>query len=173
MKILLLDDHPTMQMVLEQSVFEVTNNVEVILAGEVTEALFHINKDRVDFAMCDLQILTGKSLTVPSLCNDLELPYMVYSSHVNRDLIDSLTALNVSSYVCKSSSYEDLKKGIRALLSGGTYFCPVIRKTKEADRKEFPLPRLTLTKKQSQVLRLVVCMQQPQVFPKRHTSAWP
>ena len=155
MRILIIDDHPAIHRFLEQTLNEVVSACELTITSTVNEAARAIEDLDVDFAVCDLQIVTGKSLVIPALCSEKEIPFMVYSSHVNLDLVESLDKLGVSCYVSKSSSYEEFVDGVRALIGGGSFFCSVVKKTRREDRKDLPLPRLNFSKKQGQVLSLL------------------
>ena len=51
---------------------------------------------------------------------------MVFSSYINKSLIDSLKSMEITGYVSKGSRTEDLLTGIRKLIASENYLCPEV-----------------------------------------------
>lgn len=155
MTILLLDDHPFARNHLKQAVEYIVPDAEIHCFENTASAALALNDTKFHYVICDLQIVTGKNLEIPEYCAIEKIPFMVFSSHCNHDLITVLNNLNVKSFVNKSSPVEELHEGIRALLARKKYICSTnqtIANT-QADDKEIPI--LVLTKSQSLVLSLL------------------
>ncbi|MEY3824901.1 MAG: hypothetical protein RLZZ13_863 [Pseudomonadota bacterium] len=142
--LLLLDDHPGIIDYLNTILKIDFGVVKLIKAKTIEYAKVILEEDSVDFVICDLQIRTGKSTVIPSLCSEKNIPFMVYSSHVNYSLYMDLKSLGVKSYVSKASESEYLKMGISSLFTGDFYACPlVLSEVKEEGKSDCPRPILS------------------------------
>jgi DNA-binding NarL/FixJ family response regulator len=149
--ILLLDDHPAMLDYLSMVVLENCEQLQLLKSSniEVAESLLLNNK--VDAVICDLQIKGGKSIYIPEFCFRMNIPYMVYSSHVILSLINDLKKLDVCCYVSKASEIEHLILGISSLLSRTNYYCPVVVQESISNSK-LDLPRPILSRSEYRVI---------------------
>jgi DNA-binding NarL/FixJ family response regulator len=82
-------------------------------------------------------------------------PVLIFSSHVNKMLIELLERYEVPCYVSKTSGIEALKRGIQALLHGESYFCPLVIQTKLSTNTFKETAPLKLTKGQIKVLNVI------------------
>jgi DNA-binding NarL/FixJ family response regulator len=144
MTFLILDDHPIILEFLESHIRQIESNVEIIKTCSVEEALLILKSKQIDRIICDLQIKSGKSLVIPEYCCKNEIPYMVFSSYINRSLIDSLKSIKITVYVSKGSRTDDLLTGIRKLFASENYLCPLVKREQSIkDRSDTPRPLLS------------------------------
>jgi DNA-binding NarL/FixJ family response regulator len=143
-RILLLDDHPAILEFLNTILKIYFTDIVVLKAKTIEFAKVILDEDGADFVICDLQIKSGKSMVVPKCCFEKNIPFMVYSSHVNYSLYNDLRSLGMKSYVSKASESEFLKLGISSLFAGDFYTCPLVfTETKELSKNDCPRPILS------------------------------
>lgn len=155
MKFLLLEDHPFALQSLENAVKFIAPDAELYSFNTVETASKAIESMSFDFAICDMQIQSGKSLILPNICFVERVPYMVFSSHSNKQLIASLNKLKVLVMVNKSSSTEELHEGIRSLLNRKKFYCSINQSLVDDTSEFVETPRLSLTEMQKKVLSLL------------------
>ncbi len=143
--VLVLDDHPVMLEYVCNAVKMGFPESRVIKAKSIEQAEIFIEEGAIQAAICDLQIKSGKSMVIPALCCDNNIPFMVYSSHVNFSLIEELAQLNVKCYVSKASDIENLNQGIiNLLLNQHKYLCPVVlQESQNVGLGNFSKPKLS------------------------------
>lgn len=153
MRILILDDHGAIRDTIKRHLLEINPNAEFRECSSVHEA--RNEYENIDFAICDLELDKGcNTNTIEDLTHDM-IPVMVYSSHVNNDLVNTLKSKLIRSYVSKMSSITDLRNGIEALLKGKYYYCPIVIATKESSSEFKETDKLHLTKAQKRVLSVL------------------
>jgi len=156
MRILVFDDHEAIRMIVKQQVSEIVPTAEIILCGTLDCAKRVISEGQnIHFVICDLEINAGCSTVIPEMSFKNKIPYMVYTSHVNKVLINELMTLNVNSYASKISGMEALRQGIVSLLVGKPYQCPLVVSTIESTDNFKETEKLTLTPGQKVVLDVV------------------
>jgi len=156
MKILVLDDHPAIQKYVEKAISSILPNAEISLCSNIDSARQILNeKPRINFVICDLEINSGINIVIPELCDNYEIPFMIYSSHVNKVLISELLELDVLCYVSKTSGIDILHKGIESLLLNKKYFCPFVNLTMESKEIYKETERLSLSRGQKAVLEVL------------------
>lgn len=144
MKILILDDHPLIPDFLTLKILEIYSSSEVLVANSLEQAQFLLTQNQVDRVICDLQIIRGKSLLLPEYCCINQIPFMVYSSHVNYSLIKVLKELKVNCYVSKGSKTECLVEGLKKLMANDIYYCPSVQlEAKNENGADVPKPDLS------------------------------
>jgi DNA-binding NarL/FixJ family response regulator len=144
MTFLILDDHPIILEFLESHIRQIESNVEIIKTCSVEEALLILKSKQIDRIICDLQIKSGKSLVIPEYCCKNEIPYMVFSSYINRSLLDTLKSTKITGYVSKGTKTEDLIVGIRKLIASENYLCPLVKREQSIkDMSDTPRPLLS------------------------------
>ncbi len=156
MRILILDDHDAIQLFLKEKIKEIVPNATIILCSSVEYAAKVISGfPRIDFAICDIEIKSGANLTIPELCFNKDISYMIYSSHVNRVLINELKELKVNCYISKTSSIDFLKKGLETLFTKQNYYCPLVYSTMNSKDGLKETEKLFLSKGQKSVLKIM------------------
>ena len=144
MTFLLLDDHPIILEFLEYQIRQIESSIEIIKSCNVEDALSILKSKQIDRIICDLQIKSGKSLVIPDYCFKFEIPYMVFSSYINKSLLDTLKSTKITGYVSKGTKTEDLVLGIRKLIASENYFCPLVKREQSImDISDTPRPLLS------------------------------
>ena len=144
MTFLLLDDHPIILEFLEYQIRQIESSIEIIKSCNVEDALSILKSKQIDRIICDLQIKSGKSLVIPDYCFKFEIPYMVFSSYINKSLLDTLKSTKIPGYVSKGTKTEDLILGIRKLIASENYLCPLVKREQSIiDISDTPRPLLS------------------------------
>lgn len=144
MTFLLLDDHPIILEFLEYQIRQIESSIEIIKSCNVEDALSILKSKQIDRIICDLQIKSGKSLVIPDYCFKFEIPYMVFSSYINKSLLDTLKSTKITGYVSKGTKTEDLILGIRKLIASENYLCPLVKREQSIiDISDTPRPLLS------------------------------
>ena len=152
MTFLIIDDHPVILEFLESLIKQTESNVEIIKTCSVEDALLILKSNQIDRVICDLQIKSGKSLVIPEFCCKNEISYMVFSSYINKSLIDSLKSMKITGYVSKGSRTEDLLTGIRKLIASENYLCPEVEQ-EQFIKDDTDTPRPLLSKAEIRILK--------------------
>jgi len=155
MKFLLLDDHPFALKSLEDAVRSIVPNAEIYSYSTVEDASNALAQSTFNFVICDMQIQSGKSLDVPLYCYRERVPFMVFSSHSNKQLISDLNQLRITCMINKSSPTEELHEGIRNLLNCKKYYCSINQSFIDDTSEFIETPRLSLTPVQRKILSLL------------------
>ena len=77
---------------------------------------------------------------------------MVFSSYINKSLIDSLKSMKITGYVSKGSRTEDLLTGIRKLIASENYLCPEVEQ-EQFIKDDTDTPRPLLSKAEIRILK--------------------
>jgi two-component system, NarL family, invasion response regulator UvrY len=151
MKILFLDDHPTIAAILSDLVKLIPIEMDIYQAYSVKSAFDILQSEPIDRVVCDLQIKTGKSLEIPEYCSRFNIPFLVFSSHLNHTLIRQLEILAMLGYVSKASSIDELKDGLLCLIENKKYYCSNVESELFKTGKE-EIPKLSITPAERRVL---------------------
>ncbi|MCL9980313.1 MAG: hypothetical protein NBV77_02595 [Bacteroidia bacterium] len=125
MNLLILDDHPSVFLVLQSLLTELAPNIKLIHFIDCQSAQKSIECTPPDFVISDIQIDHIKQLNIPTLCNKMGIPCMIFSNYINFTILDLCKELRVKCIVSKSSSINDLKQGLNALISKDQFYCAV------------------------------------------------
>jgi DNA-binding NarL/FixJ family response regulator len=156
MRILILDDHEAIQQFIQQKIKEIIPSATIVFCTTIESAITAISAfPQIDFAICDIEIKSGANLVVPELCFNKDIPYMIYSSHVNMVLVSQLKELKVNCYVSKTSSIDFLKKGLEILFSKQNYYCPMVLSTMNSKEEFKETEKLFLSPSQKSVLKVM------------------
>lgn len=154
MNIIILDDHPLILNALRSEIKSILPEAIIKTFTTIDDTKKYIRTQSVNYVICDLQIVSGKSILIPELCFRQNIPYMVYSSHTNKTIYQKLNELGLKIYVSKSSSPKELKSGILALLNEQKYFCSNVSEIINSDDNEIIKP-LKISKTQMKILTLL------------------
>lgn len=154
MNIIILDDHPLILNALRSEIKSILPEAIIKTFTTIDDTKEYIRTQSVNYVICDLQIVSGKSILIPELCFRQNIPYMVYSSHTNKTIYQKLNELGLKVYVSKSSSPKELKSGILALLNEQKYFCSNVSEIINSDDNEIIKP-LKISKTQMKILTLL------------------
>ncbi len=155
MIILILDDHPLILETIKKEVKSLLPNCEIHSFVAINEAVSFIQHNKVNFAICDIQIIQGKNIELPRICQLLKIPYMVYSSHVTYGLCNTLFELGVSVYVSKLSNMTEFQKGLSNLFLLQKFHCSIVKSSLENNIQQKDTLPLTFSKVQHQILILL------------------
>jgi|1048.fasta_scaffold10753_4 DNA-binding NarL/FixJ family response regulator len=155
MKIVILDDHPLIIQLLENEIGQILPSAIIKSFTSIEPAANYIESNNIDFAICDLQIVSGKSLIIPTTCMERKIPYMVFSSHANKITIDKLRALKVLVYVSKAAETKEISQGLLALFNNQEYYCSTIGAFFEGDLQTLPTEPILATTMQTKILMLL------------------
>jgi len=128
MKFLVLEDHPAIHLVIRQTIEKLFNEVEIVSHQNSNEAIEEFDKDDFSFIITDIQIQDRKELALAKKCATKEIPFMVYTSHLNRTIIDTCFELGCKAYVCKTAPVEELGTGINSMVNGLKFYCDATKK---------------------------------------------
>jgi DNA-binding NarL/FixJ family response regulator len=120
--------------------------------NELNYAFEILQSESIDRVVCDLQIKTCKSLDIPKYCSRFNIPFLVFSSHLNHTIIRQLEILNMLGYVSKASSIDELKDGLLCLIENKNYYCSIVESEAFEIGKE-EIPKLTITPAERRVLK--------------------
>lgn len=155
MKLLLLEDHVAVRETVIRYILEITPTMIVLEANNVEDADQFIKNTKINYAICDLELTKGCNINPIEGLYRERIPFMVYSSHVNKSLINELESKKVRSYVSKQSNMTDFKMGLDALFNGGKHYCPIVTETLKSNKVEENTGRLRLSKSERKVIELL------------------
>jgi DNA-binding NarL/FixJ family response regulator len=125
MKILILEDHPGIYILLETLLKEVSDSPEIDHYTSLENALAAMESNPPDFVITDIQIGEHKQLDTLELCSREKIPYMVFSSYINSTILKHCQEHHARVVVSKSAPVEDLKAGVKNLIHGSYFMCSV------------------------------------------------
>jgi len=155
MKLLLLEDHEAIRETVIRYIHEINPTLLVLEANNVEDADHVIQNTKINYAICDLELTKGCNINPIEALFRERVPFMVYSSHVNKSLIKELESAKVRCYVSKQSNLSEFKKGLEALFNGGRHYCPIVTETRMSKRTEDNTGRLRLSKSEKKVIELL------------------
>jgi DNA-binding NarL/FixJ family response regulator len=156
MRILILDDHEAIQQFVKQKITDIIPNATIILCSNIECAKIAISGfPKIDFAICDIEIKSGANLIIPELCFNKEIPYMIYSSHVNLLLVKELFEFKVNCYISKTSNIDFLTKGLNSLFSQEKYYCPIVFSCMNSNDGLKETEKLFLSQAQNSVIKVM------------------
>jgi len=127
-RILIVDDHPVLRKGLVRLI-ESKNGFEVCAeAGDATEAMNFIKKDKPDLAIVDL-VLPGESginLTKQIRANFPEIPVLVLSMHEEALYASRALRAGAMGYIAKQDAIDNIMSALRTIFNGERYVSPGI-----------------------------------------------
>jgi hypothetical protein len=95
MKVLVLDDHEAIRDAVVRWVQVVAPEFQCVGFSGVAEAEHYLKRNRVYYAVCDLEMRQGCDTSLLDIFADLNVPVLVFSSHVNKVLIQEFTGAQI------------------------------------------------------------------------------
>ncbi|MCB1038216.1 MAG: response regulator transcription factor [Acidimicrobiales bacterium] len=92
-------------------------------AGDAASAIEVIRREKPDLVVCDLHMPEGGGIRVARECGEDVPIVMLTVSEAERDLLDAVAAGAVG-YLVKSTSVEDLRRGLYRAAQGEPVFSP-------------------------------------------------
>ena len=161
-KIIIVDDHMIVRHGLCQS-FSMEDNFEVIAEADsgrsaVSLALWHCP----DIVIMDVSMpdLNGIETTKIILANNSNIKVVALTMHAEKVYVMGMLNAGASGYILKSSSFKELLKCIKTVLSGEIFFCQEVSRL-IAGKNDRPVKDIRvsvfslLSRKERQVLQLV------------------
>lgn len=155
MNLLLLEDHGAIRETVIRYVLEINPNMKVLETDNVEQADQVIKNTKIDYAICDLELSKGCNINPIEALYRERIPFMIYSSHVNKSIINELEAKKVRCYVSKQSDMKEFRAGLQALFNGKSHYCPIVIETGKYKGDEQNTGRLKLSKSERKVVELL------------------
>ena len=165
MKILLVDDHKLIRDALK-SYFEDDPEFEIVAeAGNGQEALILLRDIEVDVVMMDISmpVMDGIECTENITRDYPEVKVLALSMMNDGQFIKKMLNAGASGYILKNSGEEEIKKALRAVNNGETYFSAEVNETVMQNMLKGGVKRnhklvvdLPLTSREKEVLRLIL-----------------
>ncbi|AMM85675.1 response regulator transcription factor [Martelella lutilitoris] len=158
--ILIADDHPLFRSALKQAISGMATYYAVVEAGDFDGVQLAARENpEADLLLLDLAMpgVSGLSGLITLKAEFSSLPIVVISASDDDDTIRRSLALGASGFISKSAGIDELRNGIRTVLSGEIYTPENFEGGEETDPDIADmLERLqTLTPQQSRVLRML------------------
>ncbi len=124
---LLVEDHPAVAEVLARLLC-VRGGFEVQIAGSAEEALIDLPEQRYELAVIDIHLPGRSGIWLTQHLHQLQpaLPLLIVSGLADRTLVDRSVEAGASGYVLKDD-VPGILEGVRAVMTGGTYFSKSLR----------------------------------------------
>jgi len=160
-RILLVDDH---RLILEGIASYLEDNSDIELVGGASngiEALDILKTSKVDLALVDISMphMGGIELTKRMTSEYPETKVICLSMFNDNMNIKKMMNVGAKGYVLKNCSQEELKKAIKAVMGGETYYSPEVTETVMnalMNRKSTSELPVNLTDREVEVLKLIV-----------------
>ena len=161
-RVLIADDHGTMR---EGLRLLINSQPDLEVVGEAVDGREAISLARQlapDVLLMDISMpgMNGLDATkkVKEQCPEIQV--LTLTRHTDDGFLKQLLAAGASGYVLKLGSGDDLMRAIRTVAAGGTYIDPAIAgklltSAARAGNKTGPEPRVDLSEREEEVLRLI------------------
>lgn len=145
--LLLIDDHPLVQVALEAALATAPIRLSLAAVENETEAFQALQQRMPQLVILDISLPDSNGLELLKLLKRRFplLPVLIYSAQTERLYMQMARAAGAAGYIVKSQSMPQLLSAILAVLGGKTVFAADIADTKP----------LSLTAKEQQVLSLL------------------
>lgn len=150
-RILLVDDHAVMRAGTRRILEDEPDFAVVGEAGDGEEALLQTEQTHPDLVVLDISMPGMDGIQA---CRELRrrktsCRLLILTGFENAAFVRALHRMGVDGYVLKSSGPDELVRAIRAVASGGSYFCETASQALEAAGS---MPDADLTLKEQEVL---------------------
>lgn len=160
LRFVIADDHPLFRGALKQALSGLDAAAEILEAGDfdAVRAIVADNDD-LDLILLDLSMPGVSGLTGLVTLRGLQagVPVVIVSAHDDRETVRRALSLGASGFISKSSSLEELRTAIRAVLDGNVWAPDDAELGVERDQEISDLIRRlqTLTPQQTRVLTMI------------------
>lgn len=160
LKILIADDHPLFRGALRQALGDISRDADIIEAGDFDQAkAILLDAPDLDLVLLDLRMpgTSGLSGLVSLRGIVPNVPIIVVTASDDSETIRRSLELGASGFISKSSSLDDIRSGVTAVLAGDIFFPDQVELGSEGDPEISELiSRLrALTPQQTRVLSML------------------
>ena len=165
MNILLVDDHKLIRDALK-SYMEGDDEFEIVEeAGNGQEALILLKTIKVDVVMLDISMPVMDGITCAQEIRNLypEIKVLALSMMNDNQFIKQMLAAGALGYILKNSGEEEIKKALRTVFEGETYYSAEVAETVMQNMMKGGIKRnnklvvdLPLTSREKEVLHLII-----------------
>ena len=165
MKILLVDDHKFIIDAL-RSYMDVDDLFEIVdEAGNGQEALILLKTIKVDVVMLDISMPVMDGIVCAQEISNLypEIKVLALSMMNDNQFIKQMLAAGALGYILKNSGEEEIKKALRSVYAGETYYSAEVAETVMQNMMKGGIKRsnklvvdLPLTSREEEVLHLII-----------------
>ncbi len=165
MKILLVDDHKLIRDALK-SYMEEDNEFEIVEeAGNGQEALILLKTIKVDVAMLDISMPVMDGIVCAQEIRKLypDIKVLALSMMNDNQFIKQMLAAGALGYILKNSGEEEIKKALRKVYAGESYYSAEVAETVMQNMMKGGIKRsnklvvdLPLTSREEEVLHLII-----------------
>lgn len=165
MNILLVDDHKLIRDALK-SYFEEDQDFTIVdEAGNGQEALVLLKEHEVDVVMMDISmpVMDGIECTQHITDDYPDIKVLALSMMNDGQFIKKMLSAGAMGYILKNSGEEEIKKALRAVFEGETYFSAEVNETVMQNMLKGGVKRnhklvvdLPLTSREEEVLKLIL-----------------
>lgn len=118
-RVMIVDDHPTMVWGLEQLIASQAHMQVVATAGRIEEAIDQAQKHRPDLVLLDLDLDGRSGLDiVPALSRQSGCQVLILTAERKPHLLDQAIELGACGVLCKDASAETLIKAVEKVQAG-------------------------------------------------------
>jgi DNA-binding NarL/FixJ family response regulator len=161
-RILLADDHTVLREAL-RAVLDREEDMQVVAeAGDCDTALRLAKESRPHVVVMDISMpgVNGIETTRRLLADQPGIKVLALSTHSERSIVQQMLDAGAAGYVVKSAAAAELRKGIRAVVEGGSYLCAettalLVDSLRGRRTKSREPQREALTRRERQVLSLL------------------
>ena len=165
MKILLVDDHKLIRDAL-RSYMDSDDEFEIVdEAGNGQEALILLKTIKVDVVMLDISMPVMDGIVCAQEISNLypEIKVLALSMMNDNQFIKQMLAAGALGYILKNSGEEEIKKALRSVYAGETYYSAEVAETVMQNMMKGGIKRsnklvvdLPLTSREEEVLHLII-----------------
>jgi DNA-binding NarL/FixJ family response regulator len=155
MKILVVDDHPLIQVALAELLPHLGDDIEVRSAADAAQATAILdNEPDVGLVLLDLALpgTRGLDLLADLLLDYPGVPVVVLSATHDRATVNAALAAGARGFIAKTADATELLDAVRQVVDGGAYLTPDIPLVPEGDGVRIAPGALGLTPRQADVL---------------------
>ncbi len=162
MKILVVDDHPLIREAMQHVLSDLSDNVELLGAGDVMSALdMLVAQPDIDLVLLDLSLPGPSGLTAINMLRERHpgTPVVVLSASDDQATVVSALDHGAMGFIPKCSANQLILNALRLVMAGGVYVPPQAvngHGIPTARPQAASIADLSLTERQSDVLALMV-----------------
>lgn len=128
MKIILLDDHIAVLKSLNQMLKLEFPQDQIFEFTSFTDCkAFTLAEAEIRLVITDLRMDDSRRMDMVDLCQQLQLPCIVYSGYISKSYVFEALKKGVKGYVSKVSDLQHLYSAVRSIHRDTPYVCPLVQ----------------------------------------------